>query len=109
MRLYNKSLLNPEGTPEDETRCIKEVSDENGWHSFQCSRKRGYGRKGLYCKQHANMLKRRQDSIDKFNKKDILTKIDNPIIIPIIAIIVDVFILISSDYLTFFNYPFKCF
>ncbi len=69
MRVYDKSALNPKGTPEDKTRCIKEVSDDTGWHIYQCSRKRGYGREGLYCKQHANMLKSHQDSIDRFHEK----------------------------------------
>jgi hypothetical protein len=43
------------GSPEDETRCIEEVSDyDSRWaHYGQCSRKRGFGIDGLYCKQHA--------------------------------------------------------
>lgn len=36
---------------EDKTRCIEEVWDR--FTSYQCSRKRGYGKNGLYCKQHA--------------------------------------------------------
>ena len=36
---------------EDVTRCIEAVVD--GWHERQCYRKRGYGKDGLYCKQHA--------------------------------------------------------
>jgi len=37
----------------DETRCIAKVADDTGWHFYQCSRKRGYGKDGKYCKQHA--------------------------------------------------------
>jgi len=51
-RIYDVSTLNPNGTPEDETRCVKEVWGP-GWHSNQCRRKRGFGKDGLYCKQHA--------------------------------------------------------
>lgn len=39
---------------EDPKRCIAEVPlQPGGWHWIQCSRKRGYGEDGLYCKQHA--------------------------------------------------------
>jgi hypothetical protein len=44
---------------EDTTRCIEEV----GWNDFipyQCQRKRGYGKDGLYCKQHAKINERYQ-------------------------------------------------
>lgn len=46
---------NPEGTPEDVTRCIEEIWNigSRGWIPHQCSRKRGHGPDGLYCKQHA--------------------------------------------------------
>ena len=37
----------------DETRCIARVPYEGGWHFHQCTRKRGYGPDGKYCKQHA--------------------------------------------------------
>ena len=52
-RRYDKWAGNPKGCPEDETRCIIAVLDFTGWHHFQCQRKRGYGKDGLYCKQHA--------------------------------------------------------
>jgi len=45
------------GNPEDIDRCIACVSDSSGWHFYQCSRKRGHGPDGLYCKQHATILK----------------------------------------------------
>jgi hypothetical protein len=44
----------PNGTPEDPTRCIEEVYPRGGgWIPYQCSRKRGHGPDGLYCKLHA--------------------------------------------------------
>ena len=52
-RTYDQWAGNPQGIPEDETCCIKEVQDPTGWHFYQCQRKRGYGPDGLYCKQHA--------------------------------------------------------
>jgi len=52
-RIYDSWAGNPKGTPEDPTRCIAEVRDFTGWHYLQCSRKRGYGPNGLFCKQHA--------------------------------------------------------
>jgi hypothetical protein len=39
-------------------RCKQEVF-ENIWHSHQCSRKRGHGSTGEYCKQHAKILEGR--------------------------------------------------
>jgi hypothetical protein len=44
----------PQGQAEDLTRCIEEVWPTDGsWIPYQCSRKRGHGPDGLYCKQHA--------------------------------------------------------
>ncbi len=37
----------------DDNRCAESVWDRSSWRHFQCSRKPGYGRAGLYCKQHA--------------------------------------------------------
>lgn len=50
----------PEGEAEDVTRCIAEVQDTRGrsvnamfrWFR-QCSRPRGHGPNGLFCRQHA--------------------------------------------------------
>lgn len=50
-RTYGQWAGNPKGKREDKTRCIVEVWDNYIGH--QCSRKRGYGIDGLYCKQHA--------------------------------------------------------
>jgi hypothetical protein len=53
-RRYSCRAIRPDGTPEDPTRCIEEVWPTDGlWISYQCSRKRGHGPDGLYCKQHA--------------------------------------------------------
>lgn len=53
-RIYGQWAGNKKGTPEDETRCIKEVYPVDSFMiPHQCRRKRGYGLKGLFCKQHA--------------------------------------------------------
>lgn len=39
------------GTKEDKARCVASVF--GNWHSSQCSRPRGHGEAGEYCKQHA--------------------------------------------------------
>lgn len=51
-RRYNQWAGNPKGDPENKTKCIVEVSC-SVWHSKQCNRKRGFGKGGLFCKQHA--------------------------------------------------------
>lgn len=39
---------------EDPSRCIAEVGERPHYiHFHQCSRKRGHGTDGLFCKQHA--------------------------------------------------------
>jgi hypothetical protein len=53
-RRYNVWAGNPKGWAERETDCIEAIYDSEGFgHYFQCSRKRGHGPDGLYCKQHA--------------------------------------------------------
>lgn len=34
-------------------QCAESVWDRNSWSNYQCSRSAGYGKDGLYCKQHA--------------------------------------------------------
>ena len=51
-RRYDVWAGNPKGIKEDPARCIESVADFTGWHSYQCSRKRGHGPNGLCCKQH---------------------------------------------------------
>ena len=52
----------------DKTRCIAEVADFTGFHFFQCSRKRGHGRDGLFCKQHAKIDERRKNWMKDIEK-----------------------------------------
>ena len=59
-RRYDEWAGNPKGFPEDKTRCVETVSDFTGWHQIQCSRKRGYGPNGEYCKQHAKKIEQRR-------------------------------------------------
>jgi hypothetical protein len=68
-RVYDKWGGNPKGIPEDPTRCIEEVVDWSGWHYFQCSRKRGYGPNGEYCKQHAKKIEKRKQWEEEFKKR----------------------------------------
>lgn len=49
LRVYGHFAKNLENT----THCIVEVSDGYGWGWHQCSRKRGHGEGGLFCKQHS--------------------------------------------------------
>ena len=52
MRYYGRDR----NIPEDPACCIARVSEPPHYiHSHQCSRKRGYGPDGLYCKQHAKL------------------------------------------------------
>lgn len=51
-RRYGVWAGNENGQAENTTRCIAEVAPECGWTHHQCSRKRGHGPNGLYCKQH---------------------------------------------------------
>jgi hypothetical protein len=55
MRTYGAWAGYPAGTEEDPKCCVIEVWDQSGRSmiSHQCSRKRGYGPSGLYCKQHS--------------------------------------------------------
>ena len=44
-------------TPEDPTQCIKAIWVKSGYEgATQCSRKRGHGPDGLYCKHHSRGL-----------------------------------------------------
>lgn len=59
-RIYGAWTGDPEGRPEDPTRCIEKVWPPmwDGGPPYQCQRKRGYGPDGLYCKQHAKKIKK---------------------------------------------------
>lgn len=74
--VYGAWAGHPNGTPEDETRCIEEVATRERWITWhQCFRKRGHGIDGLFCKQHAtqqNMqrtLKERAESLALSKRK----------------------------------------
>lgn len=60
-RVYGAWAGHPDGEPEDKARCVKEVwSDVRGsWTPYQCTRKRGHGPGGLYCKQHADKAEKK--------------------------------------------------
>ena len=51
-RRYSRWAGNPDGHPEDTSRCIEEVFSRDDMMHHQCSRKRGHGPDGLYCKTH---------------------------------------------------------
>lgn len=51
--LYSVSEAN-----EDPARCIRYVGE---WHFYQCTRKRGHGPEGLFCKQHGKQETRLQE------------------------------------------------
>ncbi len=52
---YHQWAGNPKGWSYNEGYCAYEVGDLIG---YQCSRKNGHGPAGLYCKQHAGMIKK---------------------------------------------------
>ena len=54
-RVYGAWAGNEKGRSEDPERCIERVASSGSWITHQCYRKRGHGKDGLYCKQHAKM------------------------------------------------------
>ena len=52
-RRYETWAGDEKGVPEDAACCIEAVFPHGGYHNYQCERKRGYGKDGLYCKRHA--------------------------------------------------------
>jgi len=63
-RRYGCWSGNPEGIEENSLDCIAEVKSV-GWMFKQCGRKRGHGRNGMLCKQHAHYF--------RFSRRDDLT------------------------------------
>jgi hypothetical protein len=55
MRMYGSNDARGDWrVPEDVSRCAEEVATPPYYIDFhQCTRKRGHGPDGLYCKQHA--------------------------------------------------------
>ena len=62
MAQYFKSMANPTGV-EDPTLCVHTrewpVQHIRPCPKRQCSRKRGHGPAGVYCKQHSNIVARK--------------------------------------------------
>lgn len=57
---YNQSAINEAGWPEKKDQCVEEVwNGPRGMTANQCSRKRGHGPNGEYCKQHAKRAEER--------------------------------------------------
>ncbi len=52
-RRYGKWGGTPDGFPEVITHCIEQIRPTGQWIARQCGRKRGYGTRGEFCKQHA--------------------------------------------------------
>lgn len=53
MRHYGRWAGEPKGHPEDKERCVAQVQHWPHHIRNQCSRRRGHGILGLFCKQHA--------------------------------------------------------
>ena len=71
-RKYGAWAGNPNGTPEDTTKCIVEVWEQGrSMFHHQCNRKRGYGKDGLYCKIHDPEYIKEKDEArnEKYNKE----------------------------------------
>ena len=59
LRIYGRWAGNPQGIKENLTRCAEQVHESGrGIRFYQCTRNRGYGPDGLYCKQHAKKYQR---------------------------------------------------
>jgi len=53
-RRYGCWIGNPDGVAENPAHCIEIVWGSDRWeHGHQCSRKRGHGPDGLWCKTHS--------------------------------------------------------
>lgn len=58
MKRYGQWAGNEAGQAEDPTRCTESVLPAREWISKQCTKKRGHGPDGAYCKQHANKIEK---------------------------------------------------
>ena len=57
LKVYGAWAGNSKGQPYDPERCAYAVRyDPRSPTKFQCSRKRGHGPDGLFCKQHAEII-----------------------------------------------------
>lgn len=66
-RIYGRWAGNERGVREDTTKCIKSIFHDGSYISSQCSRKRGHGPNGLYCKQHGKSQEKINELIKKYN------------------------------------------
>jgi len=57
---YDVCDKNPEGDPQDETKCVVELYDRRIKRFRQCQHLRGKGPKGLYCRIHAKRIAERK-------------------------------------------------
>lgn len=58
-RRYGAWAGNPDGHPEDTDKCTAEIPRPGRSMLYQqCSRRRGHGPDGEFCKQHARMAER---------------------------------------------------
>jgi hypothetical protein len=55
LRVYGEWAGNPHGKLEDVNLCVEGVFRGGSIIESQCSRLRGHGKDGLYCKQHATL------------------------------------------------------
>ncbi len=62
-RRYGESAGNPDGYPEILKHCVEDVFRDAQYVSSQCSRKRGHGPDGLYCRQHGKMAEKRKQEV----------------------------------------------
>jgi len=69
MKRYGVWSGNPRGIAEDTIKCIDSVypAIDRGMIEAQCSRKRGYGERGLFCKQHAK--RSREYQLERINRR----------------------------------------
>ena len=64
-RRYGRWVGRPDGWLEDPDRCIETIHSPRGFVSLygkQCSRKRGHGPNGEFCKQHAKRYERKDEA-----------------------------------------------
>lgn len=70
MRVYGKHhTMGRKGTPEDPANCIAEVECPLSKRFYQCTRKRGHGHNGNFCKQHGKLLEQNYNTV--FVPKDV--------------------------------------
>ena len=73
VRIYQQWAGRPQGIKENPNWCISQVHQGRSFVFYQCSRKRGHGPDGLYCKQHLAKLERtahgHQVSVDEMHRR----------------------------------------